>query len=254
MLALQNSLLRAFPEEILRSISSRGALVELDKGDQVTCARHRKNVYFPISSVFTVRASVDREANVHLRFVGTDALVGLQNIVTTGDVEYSATVCGAGYAIAVPVTTLVESIIPPQELPPLRARTMGVVARMGMLNAHCAATHSSVQRIARLLIEATRAFGTGVHLPFTHSEIAESLAIRRETVSEQLARFYYARYLETGRERIRVIDEPGLAGAACECAQKMFATQASWVQAWKAVRWTRRGAGSPTPQARSGAT
>lgn len=248
MLALKNSLLRAFPDEVLRSIAPRSALVELDKGDLVTSARYRKNVYFPISSVFAVRASVDREVNVHLRFVGPDALVGLQNIVTTGDVEYSATVCGAGYAIAVPVETLVESIIPPQELPPLRARTMGVVARMGMLNAHCAAAHSSVQRIARLLIEATRAFGPGIHLPFTHSEIAESLAIRRETVSEQVARFYYAKYLETGRERIRVIDEPGLAGVACDCAQKMLATQSSWVQAWRAVRWAQAEEGTSPRQ------
>lgn len=239
MLARQNSLLRALPEHILRSVAAKTTLVELDKGDVVTSARYRKHVYFPINSVLAVRSRVDHDADIHLRFVGADALVGLQDIVTTDDVRYSATVCGAGYAIAVPVTTFVESIIPSEELPTLRERTMGVVARMGMINAYCAAAHSSGQRIARLLIEATHVFGPHVHLPFTHSEIAQSLAIRRETVSEQLTRFYYANYLETGRERVRVVDGPGLEAMACGCARRMIDTQASWAHAWKAVRWGR---------------
>lgn len=218
-------------------MASKMTLTELDKGDCVTAARDRKNVYFPINSVFAVRANLDLAEPIHLRFVGADALVGLQNIITTDDVDYSATVCGAGYAISIPVATLLDSVLPSSELPALREKTLGVVARMGMINARCAAVHSSAQRIARLLIEAGTAFGHEIHLPFTHSEIAESLGIRRETVSELLTRFYYAKYLETGRERIRVIDEAGLRAVSCACAARMLETQTSWTRAWRAVRW-----------------
>ena len=56
------------------------------------------------------------------------------------------------------------------------------------------AAHSSSQKLARLLLEAS-VIGTGtragirVHLPFTHKEIAEAIGMSRETVWRKLVEF-----------------------------------------------------------------
>lgn len=235
MLSRQNLLLRSLLPSAFEAIEPYLRLAFLHKGEDLTTLSHRRYVYFPLSCVVAVYARSAATPETYLCLVGTGGCAGLSETLTTPGLHYLSRVTSGGYAFAISRQTFVERALPSREAFSLQLVSTGMVAELSLINAGCAALHSSRSRIARILLEAVATWGDPMSLDLEHRELAEFICVRRETVTLILKEFEKAGVIRTGRGQLSVLDLNGLTRMACDCHTHSLRSKNDWYRVWKSI-------------------
>ena len=213
----QNLLLDALPEDERALVLSRARDVRLRRRETLLHADSAlQAAYFPTSGLLALVIRTTSGHTVEVNQVGREGMVGLPAFLGVGHMPVEAVVQLSGRALAVSVEALHAMTRHDTSLSRLLKRyTFMRMVEMGQ-NATCNRLHSLEQRTARWLLEtADRAGRTEFWM--THEFLAELLGVQRPRVSEAIARLQAAGLVDSPRQRIRLLDIPGLETAACEC-------------------------------------
>jgi CRP-like cAMP-binding protein len=84
----------------------------------------------------------------------------------------------------------------------------------------CSSKHSNEQQIIRWIMN-TLDKTQGQTLQITHQEIADTLGIRRESVTLTAGKLSHEGLIEVTRGQLQILDRPKLEVRACECYRVM---------------------------------
>lgn len=175
MLARQNKLLALLPERVLASWRPHLSLIDVPKDLLVDLDAEDSQVYFPITAVFAQQAKARSGPPNFLRFTGNSFLVGLVNLLKAGEISFESRVCGAGYALVLPKALLRQQLSSPFLGGNPQAVTMARIAENGFQSSYCMSSHRTSQRLARILLHASDAFGSDRAITLSQQELCELL-------------------------------------------------------------------------------
>lgn len=194
-------------------------LVEWQRGEIVydTCAVQRW-AYFPIDSIVSIVMFLEDGHSCETAVVGNDGFLGMSIFTRTDSMPAHAAVQIAGKAFRLKASVLREEANHSESFRTILLRYAQVLMTQSSQSATCNRYHTIHQQLARWLLFACD------HLPhdcleLTQEQIAHSLGVRREGVTEAAGRLQKAGLIEYRRGRIQVLDHVGLEQVCCECYQ-----------------------------------
>ncbi|MGH8192509.1 MAG: Crp/Fnr family transcriptional regulator [Rhodanobacteraceae bacterium] len=212
-----NKLLTALPrpdrERLLRHLHA----VELPFGKVVhQPGTARRNVYFPVSCVFSKQFVTAGGNAAEVASVGNEGLVGIPLLFGCTSTPIRTVVQVAGSAWCGDGLALRQEFLHGGALQGLVLRfTQALMTQMGQ-NAVCYRRHSVEQQFCLwLLLTLDRAHSNCLHV--TQDLIAQTLGIRRESVNEAANRLARKGIIRHARGRIEMLDRTRLESACCEC-------------------------------------
>lgn len=152
-------------------------------------------VYFPVTAIIAMEIDISDGTSAEIVLIGKEGMVG--SGVMGGNQNFSrARVKFAGLAV-----------------------TRQMILQIAMPTV-CSSRHSNEQQVIRWLMN-TLDKTQGEVLQVTHQEIADSLGIRRESVTLTAGKLSQEGLLEISRGQLRVLNRPELEARACECYRVM---------------------------------
>lgn len=197
------------PPLLRRVVLPRGSVVT-DPGQAVEMA------CFPAGCVISLLQVMQDGATVEAAAIGVEGAIGLEGIVEGSAAIGRGLVQVAGEAWCVEVRALRRLAAERPEVAALFQRHQWSLMMQVLRSVGCGHLHSARQRIARwLLVMFDRAGVDDLHL--THEFLADTLAIRRPTVSAIAGEMQHAGMVRYRRGRVLLLDRRGLTRMACEC-------------------------------------
>lgn len=228
----QNLFLAELPLHIREALSPSLEMIEVNKSPFANCTKLREDsLYFPLNCLCTIDLRMRDGFHAHLGLLGFRDAVGLHRYTNPAFLG-SNRVLTNGYALQLPMAVFEKQC---DRSPELQRAIQGAMSRLMHTLGHataCNLHHPLQRRLSRWLLCAAEA-ATQRHFEFTHEELASIMGVRREAITESLARLSLASAVETSRGRIAVKDESLLREFACECheleaARAYPSTQAGW--------------------------
>ena len=212
-----NDLLAALPRGEYLKLARDLEPVTLTFG-QVLYEPHSKiaYVYFPVTAMVSLLTSVDAARAAEVGLVGSEGMVGLPVALGIAESPFLAIVQGGGQALRMKASALrrhsAGNVALQRELFRFTHMLMTQVAQ----TAACNSFHVVTQRMARWLLM-TRDRVHAREFPITQEFLARMLGVRRVGVSEAASSLQARRLITYSRGNLRILDERGLATAACSC-------------------------------------
>lgn len=240
-----NALLASLSPATRRSLARQCAPVALANGTVLYEPREPvAHVYFPDSTLLSIRATMADGAAVEVGTVGIEGFVAPSAIL---GVSSNPTRCIAqvpGHAQRIPLRAFQAILARSDELRDVLMRYVHVYMHQMSLRVACAIVHTVQRRCARWILTADDTAG-GVSgrvsngFLLTQAHLACMLGVRREVVSGAARSLRDAGFIRYSRGRITVIDRAGLEAASCEC----YATVAAEYEELVARRGRRHNGG-----------
>lgn len=175
-----------------------------------------QHAYFPTTAIVSLHYVMESGATAETAGVGNEGVVGVSLFMGGDSTTSSAVVQLAGHAYRLKSDVLHREFTrggPMQRL--LLRYTQALLTQMTQ-TAVCYRHHSVEQQLCRwLLLTLDRV--PGAELIFTQEQIAGTLGVRRESVTQAAGNLQRAGFIRHRRGQITVIDRPGLETGACEC-------------------------------------
>lgn len=175
-----------------------------------------KYLHFPTTAVVSLRTMLEDGTGSEAAVVGRDGVVGVSAFMGGESTLTNAVVLLAGHGFRIRADVVLEEFHRCGVVQHLLLRyTQTLMVQMSQ-NTVCNRHHSLEQRLCRsLLAKLDRVEGQDLRI--TQEQLAQSLGVRREGVTQALATLQRAGLVERSRGRIRVINHPALEKRACEC-------------------------------------
>ncbi|SRR5579871_1662844 len=215
---VQNRLLAGLPPlAAARIVPQLGPPVLLRVGDMIYEPGGRmQHAYFPTTAVVSLHYIMESGASAETAGVGREGVIGVSLYMGGNSTPSSAVVQIAGHAYRLESGLLKDEFrrggVMQQRL--LRY-TQALIAQMTQ-TAVCNRHHSIEQQLCRWLLH-TLDRVPQQELIVTQEQIAGTLGVRRESVTEAAGRLQAAGIIRGRRGHIAVIERLGLATRACEC-------------------------------------
>lgn len=216
-LARTNLLLAAMSGAESRRFLAHCEPVELTFGD-VLCEQGARirYVYFPTGGFISLLVGLDQGARLEVGLVGTEGAVGVSVALGVLVSPALAIVQGTGPALRMEATVFSTEIERSPALKRALSRYLYVLMSQLAQMAACARFHVVEARLARwLLMTRDRAGSREFYL--TQKFIAYMLGVRRAGVTRAAGVLQSRRLVRYSRGRMTILNERGLAGAACAC-------------------------------------
>jgi CRP-like cAMP-binding protein len=123
------------------------------------------------------------------------------------------------------------------ELSSLQIRAISQIAERAFFSTYCIGTHNGSNRLARILLEASDAFGDGRHITLTQQELSDLLLLRRETVSQLLGDWSAHQIVSLRRGSIAIENRAELLAQACSCYSVIKEFERAELELWRSIRW-----------------
>lgn len=232
----QNLFLAELPLPVREALSPSLEMIELHKSSVVTGTCLRDDViYFPLNCLCSIDLRLSDGFHAHLALLGYREAAGLHKFATP-PLPGATRVLASGYALQMPIATFHKHFTNIPELQRAIQESMSRLLRtLGHATA-CNLHHPLQKRLARWLLCAADATAHS-NFEFTHEELAAILGVRREAITESLARLSLMGAVETTRGKIAIRSESTLQGAACECHAGGSARDTAHTQSL-APRWS----------------
>lgn len=176
-------------------------------------------VYFPVSAIIAMQIDISDGSSADIVLIGKEGMVG--SGVMGGNQNFSrARVKFSGFAYKLPLSIFQSELA--QDRAFLRiwmATTRQMILQIAMPTV-CSSKHSNEQQIIRWIMN-TLDKTQGQTLQITHQEIADTLGIRRESVTLAAGKLSQEGLIEITRGQLEILDRPKLAARACECYRVM---------------------------------
>jgi CRP-like cAMP-binding protein len=210
-----NRLLSMLPAEDYAILRQRFEHVSLSAGSVLhhpeSTIRH---VYFPLSGVVALTASVESGASACIGVVGREGFLGLPAFLGTARTIDEAIVQLPGEAVRVPAAA-VELLQRAAVANVLYLYTQAMLVQTSQ-SAVCNRFHGLKERLARWLLS-VHDRATDSDLPVTQEVIAAMVGSRRAGVSIALGLLQESGAVHLSRSNVSVLDRSRLEAAACEC-------------------------------------
>lgn len=174
------------------------------------------DLYFPISSVYSMVGVADGEAVVEVATVGREGMVGLPVFLGQRTSPHAAFCQVPGLAAQLPAGQLAAVLADDGALHGLLNRfTQATMVQIAQ-NVVCNATHSLVQRMARWLLTTHDRVGRD-EFALTQQFLSQMLGARRPTVSEIAGKLQSQGMIQYSRGNLTVTDRHSLEQSSCSC-------------------------------------
>jgi CRP-like cAMP-binding protein len=214
---VSNQLIAALPADELAEWSTRLEAVDLPAGRVLhEPGQVMNHIYFPTTALVSLLYTTARGASAEIAMVGYEGLVGISLLLGGDTTPHCAIVqsAGLGYRLTAAATkTEFQRSVPVKHL--LLRYTQALITQMAQ-TAACNRHHTLDQQVCRwILMRLDRLPGS--ELITTHEQIANTLGVRREGVTEAASRLQQAGLIRYSRGRMTAIDRRGLEHRCCEC-------------------------------------
>ncbi len=176
-------------------------------------------VYFPVTAIIAMEIDISDGTSAEIVLIGKEGMVG--SGVMGGNQNFSrARVKFSGLAYKLPLTVFQSELSQDHAFLKIwMAVTRQMILQIAMPTV-CSSKHSNEQQVIRWLMN-TLDKTQGRVLQVTHQEIADTLGIRRESVTLTAGKLSQEGLLEVSRGQLRILDRPQLEARACECYRVM---------------------------------
>jgi CRP-like cAMP-binding protein len=176
-------------------------------------------VYFPVSAIIAMQMDISDGSSADIVLIGKEGMVG--SGVMGGNQNFSrARVKFAGFAYKLPLGIFQSELAQDRTFLKIwMAATRQMILQIAMPTV-CSSKHSNEQQFIRWLMN-TLDKTQGHSLQITHQEIADTLGIRRESVTLAAGKLSHEGLIEIARGQLDVLDRPKLEARACECYRVM---------------------------------
>lgn len=181
-------------------------------------------IYFPVTALVAIAKIMQGGLAMDVATVGKEGGIGFRGLVSRCPNRVFVTSAGLAYQISLQQLQHIHdhSLSPTQPGPRSRCDTwlnrmyvqaIRYVFDSMAVEAGCAHFHSTRERVARWLL-VRYAQGHTLCIEATHQKIADSLGVRRESVTNALLQLRGIEYI---RNHIEIHDHLALESQACEC-------------------------------------
>jgi CRP-like cAMP-binding protein len=172
-----------------------------------------------VTAIIAMEIDISDGTSAEIVLIGKEGMVG--SGVMGGNQNFSrARVKFAGLAYKLPLTVFQSELSQDRSFLKIwMAVTRQMILQIAMPTV-CSSRHSNEQQVIRWLMN-TLDKTQGEVLQVTHQEIADSLGIRRESVTLTAGKLSQEGLLEISRGQLRVLNRPELEARACECYRVM---------------------------------
>ncbi len=176
-------------------------------------------VFFPVSAIIAMQIDISDGSSADIVLIGKEGMVG--SGVMGGNQNFSrARVKFAGFAYKLPLSVFQAELAQDSAFLKIwMAATRQMILQIAMPTV-CSSKHSNEQQIIRWIMN-TLDKTQGLSLQITHQEIADTLGIRRESVTLAAGKLSQEGLIEVTRGHLQVLDRPKLEARACECYRVM---------------------------------
>ena len=176
-------------------------------------------VFFPVSAIIAMQIDISDGSSADIVLIGKEGMVG--SGVMGGNQNFSrACVRFAGFAYKLPLAVFHAELAQDSAFMKIwMAATRQMILQIAMPTV-CSSKHSNEQQIIRWIMN-TLDKTQGHTLQITHQEIANTLGIRRESVTLAAGKLSHEGLIEVSRGELQVLDRPKLEARACECYRVM---------------------------------
>lgn len=176
-------------------------------------------VYFPVTAIIAMEIDISDGTSAEIVLIGKEGMVG--SGVMGGNQNFSrARVKFSGLAYKLPLAVFHSELShDPAFLKIWMAVTRQMILQIAMPTV-CSSRHTNEQQVIRWLMN-TLDKTQGKVLQVTHQAIADTLGIRRESVTLAAGKLCQEGLLEMARGQLTVLDRSQLEARACECYRVM---------------------------------
>lgn len=213
----QNHLLAALPAADFEPLAAHLELVPMALGQMLyEPGGQLRHAYFPTTSIVSLHYVTESGASAETAGVGNEGVVGISLFMGGDTTSSSAVVQTAGHAYRLESRLLQQEFNRAGLLQRLLLRyTQALMTQMSQ-TAVCNRHHSVEQQLCRWLLLTLDRIPSR-ELVLTHELVANTLGVRRESVTEAAGKLQRAGFISYRRGHIAVIDRSGLETHACEC-------------------------------------
>ncbi len=208
-----NELLDQLPDADYKRLAPHLRLISLNAGSELYAPGDLiRQVYFPVATAIAVATVTPSGQAIDTAIIGADGMVGLRAIAE-GDSAHRFHVASTGFAYQLDRSHLVHELGARAGVYRMCLQAGIQMLRKMSMEVACANFHSLDQRIAKWLL-IRHDHDRTAPIRATHQSIADSLGVRRETITNTLSKM---RGLSYSRCAIEVEDRVLLEHASCEC-------------------------------------
>jgi CRP-like cAMP-binding protein len=212
-----NRLLAALPVEEQRRLGAELAVVNLGVRDLIyDIDATITAVYFPLTCVLSVVATVDDDVAVEIATIGAEGLAGLPVFLGAAASPHRCFCQIPGQALRLEAAALRRLLDSDGALHQVLHRYTDAMMTFVGQNVACNRLHSADERTARWLAHTHDRVNADT-FPITQEFLALMLGVRRATVSVNARILQRAGLIRYSRGRMTILDRDGLTAAACDC-------------------------------------
>ncbi|HZS06712.1 MAG TPA: Crp/Fnr family transcriptional regulator [Blastocatellia bacterium] len=212
-----NRLLAALPREDYERIAPHLEPVTLEPKALIHKAGDGiGHVYFPTHGMVSLILTMNDGDTVEVGVVGNEGVVSTGAFMGTGIAPNDAVVQIGGGAMRMPVKALNAEFARGGALQGVLLRYAQALYSMVSQVAACNRLHTIDARLARWLLMCQDRVRSET-LDLTQELLSQMIGAERPTVTVAAMTLQEAGLISYTRGRIRILDRPGLEGAACEC-------------------------------------
>jgi CRP-like cAMP-binding protein len=212
-----NHLLAALPDAEFGRLSPHLELIPLQLGDMLYEPGGRlQHAYFPTTAVVSLHYVTETGASAETAGVGNEGVVGISLFMGGRTTSSSAVVNIAGDAYRLEARLLKQEFERGGVMQRVLLRYTQALMTQMTQTAVCNRHHSIEQQLCRWLLS-TLDRVPARDFVVTQEQIAGTLGVRRESVTEAAGRLQNAGVIRYRRGHIAVLERSGLATRACEC-------------------------------------
>ena len=212
-----NELLAALPGGDLERLTRSLEFVALP-ARHVICEAGRRpdHLYFPVAGVVALATELASGATADVAFTGREGVVGAALFLGGGAATTRAVVRTASHGYRLCADALAGEFRRGEALRQVLLGYAQALFTQAAQTAACRGHHSVMQQVCRTLL-AVRDRAHDDELPLTHDAVAESLGVRRESVTLAAGVLQADGLIRYRRGQITIIDGAELERRACEC-------------------------------------
>jgi len=213
----QNHLLAALPTAQFEPLVAHLELVPLLLGDILyEPGEQLLHAYFPTTAIVSLHYVMASGATAEAAGVGNEGVVGVSLFLGGDTTPSTAVVQTAGHAYRLDRKLLAQEFSRDGVMQRMLLRYTQALLTQMMQNAACNRHHAVAQQVCRWLLMTLDRVGSR-ELIVTQEQVASTLGVRREGVTEAAGKLRNAGLISYRRGHIMVLDRAGLEANACEC-------------------------------------
>jgi CRP-like cAMP-binding protein len=215
----RNRLLLALPSRNLKRLMPQLEHIRCQHGQILMHAESSLDkVFFPDSGVVSVVAVYADGRIIEMATIGREGCTGMQAVfgAKSSSVQFLVQIPGSAATMSRAAFTHAMASMP--SFRSLMYAYVHAFLEQVLVSVACNGAHFLKERLARWLLM-MRDRSDGDDLPITQNLLAEMLGVQRPTITNAARELERAGLIERGRQRVTILDRPGLIEASCECYQ-----------------------------------